>query len=164
MASNRNQWCSTSSTPLPQNSGNRLRDPSCLFSIEGFKNSTKISPEFHGCDTTKKLSTQIRVRNNKICRRVFYRIYYTFRWSWGNGWFGDGFSTSRMNPLIWEVSFIFIVVFISWWNKISYGATNYDSPATSSGVLTEYSSSLVAYILTLSSISLEIPFSCLFLL
>jgi len=57
MASHRNQCCSTSSSPLPQNSWYLVRDPACWLSIEGFGNPTKMNHDGPSCEINKTLNT-----------------------------------------------------------------------------------------------------------
>jgi len=57
MASQRNQFFSTSSFPLPKNFGYRVRDPVCLCAIEGLRYPIKMNLAGLGCDINDTLTT-----------------------------------------------------------------------------------------------------------
>jgi len=71
--------------------------------------------------------------------------------------------TPKKDSLILGVSFVCSVVFVSWCKLTYSGIAGSNSPATFSRVMDEYSSSVVALILNLSSVSFELHSSCLLL-
>jgi len=56
MDSQRNQFCSTSSSTLPQKSGYRVKDHACWLAIRELGNPIKMNLEGPNCDMTKELA------------------------------------------------------------------------------------------------------------